>query len=345
MMTIACGKKESVKPVVVEPPVKPLDEIPKTADYHQEGDVEKLIYNGPGAVNIVMLGDGFIVEDLKKGGAFDTEAKKVVDYLFTVAPFKQYAKNFNVYMVYARSRERGAAATNTPISTASAYGSYFWPSIDRLLVAGNLTKVFDDASRAVPLFDAHLIVMIVNEGKYGGSGGSVAVVSTNAQSKYIMVHEIGHTFAGLGDEYIDLDIANNYPVEVVQSLPNVDTTANPKYVKWKSYLNRPAYRSYVNAFEGAYYRDKGFFRPEERSVMTYLNTASFNAPSREAIARRISGIIGIPFDEEAFIRSDASDIAPVTATSVTIPQPPRNDFINMRSRLLQLQQERKKFPQ
>ena len=337
----SCGKKSTPLPVkpngpdVPEVPVKPAE--PDNSDYHTDGEVAKLQFNSDNGVNIVILGDGFIKDDLKKNGVFDTQVKQIADYLFTVAPFKQYKQNFNIYTVYAESAQRGAAKGGYSASAPTRFKSYFYKDIDRLLAAGDVNTCFTYVEKAVPISKANLIILLVNDGTYGGSGGNIAVISSHQLSKYIMVHEIGHTFAGLGDEYVDLPIANNYSVDMVPYLPNIDTTSNPAFLKWGAYYNRPAYKNYIGAFQGAYYRDKGFYRPENRSVMTDLNMLSFNAPSREAIARRINEIINTPFDLQAFLAADATSIKPVTLSLNTpILSLPKHDFINMRQRLMEL---------
>lgn len=343
----ACGKKEIVKPVPVQPtkpvePTKPADPV-GSSDTHKDGDVERLIFNQDNGVNIVVLGDGFTKDDLKINGVFDTKVNELLAYLFSVAPFKQYKNYFNAYAVYAQSNERGAAKAYLPGTTTTRFHSYFYPGIDRLLMAGDANLAYSYVEKAMPVNRAHLIIMLVNDETYGGSGGSIAVISAHNLSKYIMVHESGHTFAGMGDEYVDLPIANNYSTDLVPYIPNIDNTNNIDSIKWKGYFDLPAYKPYIDAFEGAYYRDKGFYRPERRSVMTDLGVASFNAPSREAIARRITGIVGIPFDMDAFLKADASSVTPILTTGSI--KPPANDFVDMRKRLMQLQQERKQWNQ
>jgi hypothetical protein len=320
-----CSKKATVKPVVKD-----------TTTYHLDGDVNKLYYNNPNGVNIVVLGDGFIKADLNKGGNFDTQVKNVVDYLFTVAPFKQNKQNFNVYTVYAESQNRGATNGYT-VGNQTKFSSYFDKNITRLLIDGNMDTTNKYVNKAVSIDKAHLIVMVVNDKTYGGSGGQVAVVSTNELSKYIMVHEIGHTFAGLADEYVEEDIANDYPLSYLPNFPNVDDTFDPGKIKWAHFLDKSAYNGIVSAYEGGYFRQNGVYRPEQTSVMLALNVLSYNAPSREAIARRIDQIIGVTFDFNKFLTDDAISIQPVILTTINPGLGlPKHDFLHMKERLLEL---------
>jgi hypothetical protein len=347
VLLCSCHKNEPkptpvTKPVTTTPPVdtNPPTDTTDPADYHKDGDVAQLYTPVENAVNIVVLGDGFIHEDLKKGGNFDTKVKETIDYLFTVAPFSQYKQNFNVYMVYAESQKRGATRGYYPSNPNSKFNAYYDSTTERLLIAGNSQACYTYAQKALPQEKINLMVLLVNDDTYGGSGGGIAVVSTHPLSKYIMVHEIGHTFAGLGDEYVDAAIANNYPESMVPYMANIDITNSPINIKWAHYYTRPLYEK-VGAFEGAYYRAKGFYRPEQSSVMLELNQTKYNAPSREAIARMICSIRNVPFDLDAFLAADAVAVTAVSPRINTTLKLPQNDFIHMEKRIMELQKIRK----
>src|SRR5215217_6217599 len=214
--------------------------------FHADGEVSKLYYNGENSVNIVVLGDGFTKEDLQQGGSFDKQSKELIDYLFTVPPFSQNKKYFNTYVVYAESKNRGASMGYDP-SGRTKFSSHFSLQTERLLMAGNMDSCDKYIEKALPLYRVHLAVMIVNDATYGGSGGRIAVVSANSLSKYIFVHETGHTFAGLADEYVDEAIADNYSMNYIYFLPNVDVTPDLDRIKWQHILKRPAYQNEVGA--------------------------------------------------------------------------------------------------
>lgn len=334
ILVLLCScKKNNPKPVP----------LPVPAVYHKNGEVNKLYYNSENAVNIVVLGDGFIKEDLVAGGAFDTKAKDLVDYLFTVAPFSQNKQYFNTYLVYSESQSRGASKGFQSGNAKTKFSSYFSLQTDRLLVTGNYDSCYTYVQKALPLNKVNLVVLLVNDETYGGSGGSIAVVSAHPLSRYVMVHETGHTFAGLGDEYIDPAIADNYPLNMVPFLPNVDNTNNPDQVKWKNFYSYPAYNSYVSAYQGAYYRANGLFRPELQSTMSNLNYLNFNGPSREAIVKRIRQITQQPFDAAAFFREDGLYIKPIIAQSGLNPAMIPNDFIGIRNNVLMQQRNKQEL--
>ncbi|WP_295771842.1 M64 family metallopeptidase [uncultured Mucilaginibacter sp.] len=346
LLISACGKKtEAPKQATTTPPTTGSNPggggtTPEDVLYHKDGDVNKLYYNMANGVNIVVLGDGFVKEDLKKNGVFDTQVKKVIDYLFTVAPFKQYKQYFNTYVVYAESAKQGAAVGST--SSDNKFGSYFSSVTDRLLIAGNYNTCYEYVDKAIPRAIAHLVVLVVNDSKYGGSGGNIAVVSTNEASRYVMVHEVGHTFCGLGDEYIEEEIADNYPLSRLPMMANIDVTADASKAKWSHFVGRAGYGG-VSSFEGAYYRSKGMYRPENNSLMSSLNSLNFNAPSREAIVKRILMLTGVTYSFENFLREDAASAA-TASTKLNINYAiPKNDFLNMDSRLQELKVEAKRL--
>lgn len=292
---------------------------------HKRGDVKRLYYSDENAVNIVILGDGFLEEDLKENGSYETKARELADYLFTVQPFTQNRKYFNVYLVYTASANRGAA-NGASVSGRTTFGSYFNSQTERLLMAGNYDSCEYYAAKAVPIVNAHIIFLLVNDDKYGGSGGSIAVASTNKYSKYIAVHEIGHSFAALGDEYTDEAIAENYPLVRLPLMANVEDNADPNSSKWKHFLEKPAYHNVVGAYSGCYYRDN-LYRPEATSIMRELNVLNFNGPSREAIVKKICAITGMVYDREAFFRNDAANIGTIKISAANYPLLPLNDFI------------------
>lgn len=346
MLLAACRKGGT--PVSTTEPVVTIEQpgtgSPDNGNYHANGDVSKLYYNKADGVNIVVLGDGFIKEDLAIGGNFDKQVKQAMDYLFSVAPYAQNKQSFNVYVVYAESKTRGAAKGYNSTNTATVFNTYFDSQVARLLIVGNKPLANTYAAKAVPLDKAHLIVMLVNDQTYGGSGGSIAVMSLNSLSKYIMVHEIGHTFAGLGDEYVDQSIANNYPLSQLPFMANIDDTSDPTKVKWAKFITTPVYQNIVGIYEGAYYRTPGYYRPELHSTMESLSYASYNAPSREAIVKRIDLILGIPYDFNTFLAADAFSIQPVRIASADpAPALPKNDFFDMKERLQVLEAEKKRL--
>lgn len=327
LMAQACSKKDPIAP-------QPLPV------YHQDGDVSKQMFNRPDGVNIVFLGDGFTKEDLNENGKYDSRVKELTDFFFTVEPFKQYKKHFNVYQVYAESKVRGAANVYTPQRTK--FDAYFGNGNGRDLLTGNYDACYKYAAKAVPITEIGLLVMVVNDDRYAGTGGTIATVSTNEWAAYTLVHEAGHTFAGLADEYVEEPTGANYPLDMLTHyFPNVDNTSDPTKVKWAHLMKHEGYRPHLGTFEGGYYRQHGVFRPEFTSIMREANVARFNAPSREAIVRTIYSRMAIPFDLNTFIKDDAKNMQPMPVTTKLQIPPLQHDFIDMKERAIHLHNLRK----
>lgn len=319
---------------------KDSEESEPKITYHQDGEVSRVMYNRADGLNIVILGDGFTKEQLITNGLYDSKVKEVTDFLFNVEPFKQYKKYFNVYQVYAESKVSGAADEYTPQRTK--FDAFFGSLNDRYLVPGNYDTCYSYATKAVPLHKISVLVLMVNDERYGGTGGSIATLTTDGWSRFTLLHEVGHSFAGLADEYVEEAIADNYPLEMVPYLPNVDTTSDLTKVKWAHLLGYKGYKQKVGAFVGGYYRAEGIYRPEETSIMRQLDAERFNAPSREAIVRTIHAMMNIPFNLDSFITDDAKNLTPTRVSNTfQVPPPLRHDFVDMKQRTIQLHKLRR----
>jgi hypothetical protein len=124
----------------------------------------------------------------------------------------------------------------------------------------------------MPEYD--LVVMVVNDPQYGGSGGSTLLSSLNASSAEIVRHESGHTFAGLADEY-----SSAYPGYVPVEKPNATTQTSRALIRWTLWIDAgtplptpqtSTYAQVVGLFEGAEYQTTGWYRPKLDCKMNHL---------------------------------------------------------------------------
>ncbi|MGH7453545.1 MAG: M64 family metallopeptidase, partial [bacterium] len=125
----------------------------------------------------------------------------------------------------------------------------------------------------MPEYD--IVIMIVNDPEYGGSGGFPAITSINASAPEIVVHELGHSFAGLGDEY-------STPFHAYPDIEEPNTTQQTRrdFIKWRAWILNstpiptppisPQYAAVIGLFEGAHYHDTGWFRPKLDCKMRVL---------------------------------------------------------------------------
>jgi hypothetical protein len=215
-------------------PVDPKNMFVNTAvPEPSPGPVIAIEKNGDPAakVDLLLLGDGYTAAQRPK---FEADARRLVDVLFATSPFKERRADFNVWGLVPESREAGVSRpslgihrANPASSTYDAFGS------ERYVLA------FDNkAFRRLASFAPYDVVeIVVNERTYGGGGiyGLYSTVSSdNAFSPYVFVHEFGHHFAGLADEYYTSPVAylpaaaRDEPWE-----PNVTALLDPGTLKWR----------------------------------------------------------------------------------------------------------------
>lgn len=279
----------------------------ESQDYSADGRVVQLQRATLGAgIDVVLLGDGFCDRNIADGDYMQA-MRQAMEALFSEEPFTSLRGYFNVYAVVAVSRHEGYFTGGE-----RALGSYF--------ASGSTVGGDDAACRAYALrvpgmteeqLHETLIVVLMNERQYAGTsylykppsgsvcGSGLAVcyfpLGRDAEMfAQLLLHEAGgHGFAKLGDEY---GAGGAIPQERIDSYRareengwwcNVDFTASPEAVKWSRFLHDARYAGEgLGIFEGACTYGAGAYRPTENSIMRD-NTGGFNAPSREAIWRRV----------------------------------------------------------
>ena len=188
-------------------------------------------------VDLVILGDGYTLSEFDK---FKADLKKYSDILFTIEPFKSNKSNFNITGVFSPSVESGTDEPtigrykNTILNTT--FNSLDSPRY--LLTEDN--KTIRDMAAQVP-YD--LAYVMVNVERYGGGGiyNTLALFTASEVkwNEYVFVHEFGHFFAALGDEYYNSSVAYDefYPQGVEPVEANLTALLDPANVKWKDLLS------------------------------------------------------------------------------------------------------------
>lgn len=186
-------------------------------------------------LNLVIMGDGYTADQQED---FIDTASDITSYLFSIAPWTQYKNYFNVYAIKVISPESGVKHANTASDCASYFtevsapNNYFATRFDgfgihRLTIAPLTGRIGNVLATNFPNYD--LVFIVGNTPQYGGSGGTYAVFTANAASSEIAAHEIGHTFAGLADEYYAGD---QYFAEKI----NMTQESDPTLIKWKNWV-------------------------------------------------------------------------------------------------------------
>ncbi len=206
--------------------------------------VKALMQNGPPAqkVDILILGDGYAMADLEK---FRTDAAHFNDVMFSTRPFAQRKNDFNVWTVEVISDESGIDVPDKNVWKSNALGSMYNTFGSARYVLTTENRVLRDIAGTAP-YD--FLCILVNDTRYGGGGIFNLYATTYTregvdnqkwQMDYVYVHEFGHSFGGLGDEYYNASTAYNefYPPGIEPWEPNVTALLNRSNVKWKSHLS------------------------------------------------------------------------------------------------------------
>lgn len=250
-------------------------------------------------INLVYLSDGYTSPELPQ---FVADSKAFNDHLFQTTPYKEYKAYFNVVAVQVPSPASGIKHANSAADCPS--GSVFQPSSDpnnyfgshfdafgihRLVVADSIFKIQAVLAVNFPMFDQ--VFLIANSPYYGGSGGTWTTATKEKNSVEIATHEMGHSFAGLADEYW---AGTQYAAEK----PNMTMQSNPELVKWKNWVGISSVGVYPYAVDPSWYRPvRG-----GQCKMEALNSP-FCPVCTEAIVERIHHLVR-PIDSYAPVNTE-----------------------------------------
>jgi IgA Peptidase M64/Secretion system C-terminal sorting domain len=246
--------------------------------------VETIVDNGLSSkrIKFVFLSDGFTLAQLP------TFISRVTDFknnLFTQPPFSNYKNFFNLYAIKVPSVESGADHPGTatdivenlifhPLLVADTYfnTTFDYAGIHRLVVPQNNIALNSVLADNFPTFNQGFIFS--NSSFYGGSGGFFATSTVDASSDEVAIHEIGHSFGGLADEYT---------IGGQGERPNRTIVTDPLTIKWKNWIGSDNIGIYPVGIEG-------WQRPHQNCKMQFLNVP-FCAVCKEAFVNKIYSIV------------------------------------------------------
>ena len=193
-------------------------------------------------VDILILGDGYAKGDMDK---FRKDARHFNDVMFGTSPFKERKKDFNVWTIEVESPESGIDIPDKDIWKGNTLGTTYNTFGSARYVLTTANKILRDVASAAP-YD--FLCILVNDSRYGGGGifNLYATTYTNEkvagqewQMDYVYVHEFGHSFGGLADEYYTSSTSYNdfYSPGVEPWEPNITALLDTKNIKWKALLS------------------------------------------------------------------------------------------------------------
>lgn len=257
---------------------------------------KKIIYNGEPSqkLDIVIVPDGYSAKNLDK---FEKDCQRFAQYLFGCKPFDKHKDKINIWAVMAPSTEDGTDEPHKNIWKQTIVNCTFnFFGSERYLMTYDNRSMHDIAANCP--YDQ--IVVLVNSAEYGGGGiynFYATCTSDNPYSNFVFIHEFGHSFAGLADEYVDDDLSYNnlYPLNVEPWEPNITTLVDFKS-KWESMMDTLSPNK-VNAsskqaplvalFEGAGYKSKGIYRPAADCSMRTSKYNNFCPVCLQAIEKML----------------------------------------------------------
>ena len=182
-------------------------------------------------VDLLVMGDGYTAAER---GKFEKDARRFLDKLFSTSPFRERRKDFNVWGLCPPAAESGIARPSSGIYRRSPLGATYDTFDSERYVLTSENRTLRDAASFAPY---EFIEILVNGKTYGGGGiynQYATVAIDNAWAGYVGVHEFGHHFAALADEYYTSDVAYLPPGEKTEPWePNATALLDPANLKWR----------------------------------------------------------------------------------------------------------------
>ncbi len=256
---------------------------------HKGGDLDKCI-------DVAIIAEGYTASE---SDLFYQDATIACEALFEHEPFKSMKDRFNIVAVAAPSMESGVSIPNKDEWKNTAVGSHFSTFYsDRYLTTPHVKKIHDIMA-GIPY--EHLIIL-ANTDTYGGGGIYNSYTLTTAHHKQfrpVVVHEFGHSFGGLADEYFyDDQYTEMYPSDTEPWEPNITTLVDFSS-KWKDMLpshtkiptppTKDPEKIYteIGVYEGGGYSSKGVYRPAMECRMKINEAPAFCPVCQRALQRLI----------------------------------------------------------
>ena len=291
-----------------------------SSDYSQDGQVTKIHSATVGkGIDVVFVGDAFADKDQE---LFNKYVELGKEAFFTEEPFKSTKDRFNIYRI-------GSVSKNGIITQEGGDTKFSAQFGQGTNISGDDKAVFSFVQEKIPSVDLTktIIFVIINKAKYAGTCWMytnnmaicyVPLCRDETDYAQTLRHEgCGHGFGKLADEYF-YDSMGRIPDDKVSELKkwkgfaygfyeNVDLTSDPNTILWSKFISDSRYSGKVDVYEGGYTYPYGVYRPTDNSIMRY-NTGGFNAPSREAIYKKIMKFSegnAWTYDYETFVAFDA----------------------------------------
>jgi len=265
-------------------------------------------------VDFVILGDGYTAREQTK---FVADARRLTDVLFSTSPYKEHRRDFNVWALCPPAAESGISRPSTGVHHDSPLGATY-----DAFGSERYVLTFDNhALRKVAQFAPYEFIEILANNRTYGGGGIFNLYSTvaadNAFSNYVFVHEFGHHFAGLADEYYTSDVSYNNPSERVEPWePNVTALLNPTKLKWNDLVtlntpiptpwNKETFETYSRGIQKRRAQLRKDKRPESEMEALFREELKHEQAmfAQEKYAGRVGAFEGANYESHGYYRPE-----------------------------------------
>ena len=294
--------------------VDPADMFVDPSSPPAPGPLVEIERNGDPAskVDLLILGDGYTAAER---GKFEKDARRLAEILFATSPFKERRRDFNVWGLCPPAAESGISRPSTGIHRRSPVGATY-----DAFGSERYVLTFDNrALRDVAAFAPYDFIEVLTNSRTYGGGGIFGLYSTVAADSlwapYIFVHEFGHHFAALADEYYTSDVAYEPAAELVEPWePNVTAHADPDGLKWKDLVqpgtpvptpwSKEAYEKQSAEFQKRRREIRAQNRPEEEmdALFREQQAADMKLLGAERYAGKVGAFEGANYTARGYFR-------------------------------------------
>lgn len=300
--------------------IDPSDVLVDRSPPPSAGPLVALQESGPpaGKVDFLILGDGYAAAERPK---CEQDGRRLMEILFDVEPFATRRSDFNVWLLCPQAVESGVSRPSLGIHRRSPVGATYDAFRSERYVLTFDNRAFRDLASQAPY---EFVEILTNSHTYGG-GGIFGLYSTVAADSlwapYLFVHELGHHFAGLADEYYTSDVSYEAPAARVEPWePNVTALLDPERLKWSDLVEpgtpipTPWKKAEWEAYQRGVQAERRRIRAEKRpeSVMDELfleeRETSEARLGAEAHAGEVGAFEGANYEAKGYYRPQADCI-------------------------------------
>ena len=299
--------------------VDPSSRFVNPSDVKPAGKVWSYIDNGPASekVDLLVIGEGYTAEEMPK---LHKDVERLVGKLFSTEPFKSRRSDFNVRVLELPAAKSGVHRPRTRDDRRSVTGVEYniFDSERYILTLDN--KAMRDAASSAP-YD--FLEILVNEKQYGGGGifndQATASVDTGF-AEYVFVHEFGHHFAGLGDEYYTSDVAYSTGAGEHPEPWEPNLTADGAHPKWMDMVtpgtplptpwNKESFEAHQRDYQAERRKLRDANVPESQMDELFRREQAFETKTlgAEKYANRVGAFEGAGYESTGLYRPEVDCI-------------------------------------